>query len=181
MNPFLTVFIIFFSFGLLLLLFKKSYKSKRHQYKIKKSKKVLITLATFQGDFREARIITYLRKIDPYVFEELLLTAFEQRGFKIKRNKRYSGDGGIDGIVYNSNGKKLIIQAKRYKNSISTAHIFTFSQNIVLNNALGGYFIHTGRTPKETYSLYRGSKIIIISGNTLVELITTNKPIYELI
>jgi len=40
--------------------------------------------------------IAYLRKIDPYVFEELLLEALLSKGFKITRNKRYSGDGGID-------------------------------------------------------------------------------------
>ncbi|MEX6059375.1 restriction endonuclease [Enterobacter hormaechei] len=41
--------------------------------------------------------INYLRKIDPFVFEELLLEGFEAHGFRTIRNKRYTGDGGIDG------------------------------------------------------------------------------------
>lgn len=43
--------------------------------------------------------IAYLRKIDPFVFEELLLEGFERRGFEVIRNRRYTGDGGIDGRV----------------------------------------------------------------------------------
>ncbi|MGS6531656.1 restriction endonuclease, partial [Enterobacter hormaechei] len=44
-----------------------------------------------------AQIINYLRKIDAFVFEELLLEGFEAHGFRTMRIKRYSGDGGIDG------------------------------------------------------------------------------------
>ncbi len=39
--------------------------------------------------------IAYLRKIDPFVFEELLLEGFERRGFEVIRNRRYTGDGGL--------------------------------------------------------------------------------------
>ena len=41
--------------------------------------------------------IAYLRKIDPFTFEELLLEGFESHGFRTIRNKRHTGDGGIDG------------------------------------------------------------------------------------
>ncbi len=34
--------------------------------------------------------INYLRKIDPFVFEELLLEGFEAHGFRTIRNKRYT-------------------------------------------------------------------------------------------
>ncbi|MCS5932703.1 restriction endonuclease [Klebsiella pneumoniae subsp. pneumoniae] len=35
------------------------------------------------------------------MFEELLLEGFEAHGFRTIRNKRYTGDGGIDGQVNN--------------------------------------------------------------------------------
>lgn len=41
----------------------------------------------------------YLRKINPYVFEELLLLALERQGLTVVRNASYSGDGGTDGQV----------------------------------------------------------------------------------
>ena len=59
----------------------------------------------------------YLRKINPYVFEELLLLAFERRGMRVIRNSRYSGDGGLDGQVL-IDGERWLIQAKRYGRTI---------------------------------------------------------------
>lgn len=44
-----------------------------------------------------AQKIAYLRKVDPYAFEELIMTLLQRKGFVIGRNKRYSGDGGLDG------------------------------------------------------------------------------------
>ncbi|MGM8474744.1 restriction endonuclease, partial [Enterobacter hormaechei subsp. steigerwaltii] len=69
--------------------------------------------------------INYLRKIDPFVFEELLLEGFEAHGFRTIRNKRYTGDGGIDGQVII--GKyRYLIQAKRYRGHIALQHVQEF-------------------------------------------------------
>ena len=57
--------------------------------------------------------MAYLRKINPYVFEELVLDGFRSKGYGVKRNRRYSGDGGIDGRVY-LDGKEYLVQCKRY-------------------------------------------------------------------
>lgn len=56
-----------------------------------------------------ASTIAYLRRIDPLVFEELVLSALARRGYAILRNERYSGDGGIDGRVW-INGQCRLIQ-----------------------------------------------------------------------
>ena len=62
----------------------------RHYFKIKNGERVLKKLESFEHDGSK---INYLKKIDPFVFEELVLSAFQSHGFKIKRNKRYTGDG----------------------------------------------------------------------------------------
>ena len=59
------------------------------------------------------RQIHYLRQVNPFLFEEMILTALKRHGFKIKRNRRYTGDGGIDGQAW-WNGQHYLIQAKRY-------------------------------------------------------------------
>ncbi len=43
--------------------------------------------------------IAILRKMNPYAFEELLLTCCQNQGWQIERNFRYTKDGGIDGRV----------------------------------------------------------------------------------
>lgn len=113
-------------------------------------------------------LIAYLRKIDPYVFEELLLTAIEQKQHVVVRNVKYSHDGGIDG-EFLLNDKKVLIQAKRYRSYIKTAHVLEFKSKC---EVLGvkGLFIHTGKT-RSSAKLISGDSIEIISGAKLISLL----------
>ena len=160
----LATILLFFSFA-------GKKERKRQRKNIKTADKIIKQLSSFSGENKEARILGYLRKIDPFVFEELLLTSFEKQGYFIERNDRYTGDGGIDGRVY-LNGKLFLIQAKRYKSYVNTKHLSDFLQLVNLTEqAEGGYFIHTGKTGKEAYQFYKNSRIEIISGNKLINLI----------
>ncbi len=98
----------------------------------------------------------------------MLLSAFKNKGFKIKRNKRYTNDGGIDGIIFNSKGDKILIQAKRYKSYINPKHVKEF-ESLVERQKCFGFFIHTGKTGTKSYSFNKSIKII--SGSKLLELI----------
>lgn len=112
----------------------------------------------------------YLRKVDPFTFEELLLTAFQQRGLKIVRNLRYTGDGGIDG-QFHFGGFPVLIQAKRYSRAITPAHVEEFARLCQAQNKRG-VFIHTGRTgPASRIVATQYPCLAIISGNTLLALI----------
>lgn len=74
--------------------FRRSVRNRRHKRKQQSARRVLERIKTLPGFPQK---INYLRKIDPFVFEELLLEGFEAHGFRTIRNKRYTGDGGIDG------------------------------------------------------------------------------------
>ncbi|MGM9798675.1 MAG: restriction endonuclease [Parabacteroides sp.] len=145
----------------------------RHQRRRKKAKKVANKLKTFTEG---GQILTYLRKIDPFVFEEMLLNAFEACGYKAIRNKRYTGDGGIDGqIIYQD--KRIPVQAKRYKNHINKAHMVAFTEVTQKRKAPFGLFIHTGQTGKGSYEVATSSTpILIISGDRLIRLLKEDKP-----
>jgi restriction system protein len=143
----------------------------RHRRNIKKSKRILRKIRSFQGDGLEGRIFTYLRKIDPYVFEELILTCFREQGFKIIRNKKYSGDGGIDGVLYDDFGRRILLQSKRYQGNIKPEHIREFIGVIKHERADYGYFIHTGRTSRNIFSMLKSEPVYVFSGSSLVELV----------
>lgn len=148
---------------------------KRQRLNIRKAERVIGLLSGFTGESGPRRILGYLRRIDPFVFEELLLTAFERKGYRVKRGERYTGDGGIDGRVYRD-GELYLIQAKRYRSYVSARHLENFLRLVeTTKEAKGGYFIHTGKTGKDTYTLYRESAIEIISGDKLIELILSRK------
>lgn len=165
------IFIIFIIAGLLgVAILGLKGGNRRHKRNILTSKTVLEKIRSFEGENPGARAFGYLRKVSPYVYEEILLTVFEEKGYDIKRSKRYSGDGGIDGVVYNK-GKKYIIQAKRYKNHIKESHVRDFENCIMRENADGGFFIHTGRTGKERLSSCRLGRLKIISGSKLLDFI----------
>lgn len=159
---------IVFSIIFISIFFIKSQK-KSHKWRIISAKKTLLKLRAFEHD---GQILNYLKKIDAFVFEELLLFVFNENDkIEIIRNKKYTGDGGIDGTFF-INKSKYLIQAKRYNNFINISHIKKFSEDINKNRALKGYFIHTGKTRKSTKNIYKeDEKIEIISGDKLVKFI----------
>jgi restriction system protein len=56
----------------------------------------------------------------------MIISALSNLGYSIKRNIRYTNDGGIDGRAV-INGKKTYIQAKRYGKHITASHVTEFS------------------------------------------------------
>lgn len=112
-------------------------RERRHQRYRETAKRVWERLPQLASD--GARM-SYLRKINPYVFEELLLLAFERQGLKVVRNPAYSGDGGFDGQVF-IEGQRWLIQAKRYSWSISPQHINAFAELLTQEGCRGFLFI----------------------------------------
>ncbi|MCT6953383.1 restriction endonuclease, partial [Salmonella enterica subsp. enterica serovar Javiana] len=68
-----------------------SARTRRHRRYRETAQRVLVRLPALSSD--GARL-SYLRKINPYVFEELLLLTLEKQGLEVIRNRSYSGDGG---------------------------------------------------------------------------------------
>ncbi|QKX07725.1 restriction endonuclease (plasmid) [Aquimarina sp. TRL1] len=162
-----SIYIILLSILIIILLLGKR-KYNKHTRNIKKANKIINKLTNLEYPGQK---IKYLRKIDPFVFEELLLTSFKTKGYKIKRNKKYTGDGGIDGIIYDSNKNKIIIQAKRYSGYVNLQDLYEFNNLVYSNKAYKGYFVHTGKTGKKAHKHFKNSNIEIISGSSLINLI----------
>lgn len=155
--------------GVILLLLRwmrRRYKP-GHRRRVRAAQRALQRLQAIGTD---AQRMAYLRKIDPFTFEELVLEALERRGHRIKRNARYTGDGGIDGQCW-IKGRHVLVQSKRYRNHINPAHVRAF-QRILTERDCHGLFVHTGRTGKASRSLAQDDpRLTIISGRNLVRLI----------
>ena len=112
------------------------------------------------------RQLAYLRKINPFAFEELIMDALELKGYDVIRHTRYTGDGGIDGRV-TVNGQLYYIQAKRYQGFIQAAHVSQFAQLCEKDN-VKGLFVHTGKTrPGTREMIYNHERLTLLSGKKL--------------
>lgn len=148
--------------------------SNKHQRNIHYSTLVLEHLRRDPNKAKLPIVIATLRRLNPYVFEELLLTCCKKQGWQIQRNSRYSGDGGVDGRVLIA-GSLYLIQAKRYINHIKSEHIRDFHEVIEKEGAAGGFFIHTGKTGRLSKQLLCEFKITLISGQRLVDFVMGQK------
>lgn len=149
----------------------------RHNIRIKKAKRVSKKLLEIKKINQNYKAISfgYLRKINCFVFEELILSSIEKQGKIIKRNKSYSNDGGLDGIFYDKKYGKILIQSKRYKSYINKKHVEEFLQ-IVKKNNYKGIFVHTGKTGKYT-KLLEDKNVCFVSGEYLIDIINNDRTI----
>tara|TARA_B100001989_G_C24539729_1_gene466792 strand:+ start:1916 stop:2440 length:525 start_codon:yes stop_codon:yes gene_type:complete len=115
----------------------------------------------------------YLRGLDAFVFEEMILTSLKRKGFIIVRNDGYTGDGGVDGRAY-FNDQHFLIQAKRYKGHIKANDIEEFSK-ICERRKGRGLFVHTGKTGDKAKTLAKDKKMEIVSGARLLALLLSEE------
>jgi restriction system protein len=143
-----------------------------HLYRVRKARTVIKKLKEIAKDPNSnGKIIVYLRKINPFVFEELILTVIEDGNTRVIRNKRYTGDGGIDGIFKVPRGK-VLVQCKRYKSYINNKDVVELCQKVRNDKHHFGIFVHTGKTGDKAKNTIKIEKnIIFISGSVLVDLI----------
>ena len=147
-----------------------------HKRRIRQARRVLDRLAPWVAAGDGGRVIGYLRKIDPLVFEELVLEAFARAGMRIRRGVRYSGDGGVDGHVW-IGGRLCPIQCKRYRNAIDPRHVAAFADLAIHSRAPFAFFIHTGRTGDLSREAARGAPVEMVSGSRLLRLLAGVPPI----
>lgn len=52
--------------------------------------------------------------------------------------------------MFDKQGNKYLIQAKRYKSAINPAHVEDFARVVNQKKAYAGFFVHTGRTGEKS-------------------------------
>ncbi|OES24492.1 restriction endonuclease [Alteromonas macleodii] len=136
----------------------------KHAFNVRISKKHIKRLQKIPTPEQQ---MGFLRKVNPYIFEEMILSRIKQLGHRIKRGTKYSGDGGIDGRAF-IRGKKVLIQAKRYKGHVSARDVEAFVA-VCKQQKCFGLFVHTGRTGKLSKQM-RAENVDIISGERLLSM-----------
>lgn len=146
-----------------------SWKKRRHARNQAQARRVINKLREIQHGGQK---LSYLRRIDPLVFEELVLEALERRGVTVTRSESYSGDGGVDGRFMMGSGKRYLVQCKRYESYVSKQHVLAFA-SILESEGIHGIFCHTGKTGRASLDFHKKHDFLtIISGDKLLRLLS---------
>tara|TARA_B100002003_G_C14085059_1_gene521965 strand:- start:360 stop:962 length:603 start_codon:yes stop_codon:yes gene_type:complete len=165
-NPYVLLPFVFFIF-IKFLIYARRKRIRRFMQR--RADEVLKQLRALDIKADGAKMFGLLRAMPPFAFEEMILTALSDRGFKIKRNRWYMGDGGLDGQFW-IGGQRVLIQAKRYKNHIEHLHVEDFAR-LCARRKCKGVFVHTGRTGKKSKEEADAHPHIeIISGQAMLNL-----------
>tara|TARA_R110002072_G_scaffold301723_1_gene482157 strand:- start:13422 stop:14021 length:600 start_codon:yes stop_codon:yes gene_type:complete len=145
-------------------------KPVRHAWRIRKADWVLKRIKELSSESGPAAQFGFLRSkaVDPFTFEEAILSALKNRKIKIKRNHRYTGDGGIDGTAW-WNGKLILIQAKLYSGHITPKHVKEFDI-LCKKRRAHGLFVHSGKTGPGSWK-HINQTLDIVSGGRLLKLL----------
>ena len=145
---------------------------KAHVSRIHRARRAIDTVREFQGDALSARTIGYLRYLDPFVFEEVVLTCFEESGAAVWRNSRYTGDGGVDGHVHWPDRRVWApVQVKRFCGHVCRSDVIAFHELLERRGCRAGLFVHSGRTSEDLRNAFRGTELKILSGERLARLV----------
>lgn len=165
---------IFPIIALAVLFFCFTFTGKRkYRHKRKRKQKPWRTSAskTWLQQFRENKLeftpdqrFSYIRGVDHFLWEEILMSCFEERGYAIKRTKM-TRDGGSDGFV-TINKLFVVIQAKRYSGPIAKADVSKLNKLVNDNPRFHrGLFIHSGTTSGPIKDLFKESPFMdLLSG-----------------
>lgn len=105
-------------------------------------------------------------------FELLVGEAFRRKGFEVRENGGGGADGGID-LVLNKNGKKSIVQCKRWKTfSIGVPLIRELYGVMTSERANDCIFVSSGNYTAEARLFAEGKPIWLIDGTELLALIS---------
>jgi restriction system protein len=126
-----------------------------------------------------SELMTQLRDIDPYRFEQVVLDVLSAMGYGGSRQEaakvtKKSNDEGIDGVINEDRlGLDVIyVQAKRWQNTIGRKEIQSFVGALAGKQANKGIFITTSDFNRNAteYAHKVTQKIILIDGKRLADL-----------
>lgn len=116
--------------------------------------------------------IETIRNMSWQDFELLVGEAFRRKGFEVRENGGGGADGGID-LVLNKNGKKSIVQCKRWKTfSIGVPLIRELYGVMTSERASDCIFVSSGNYTAEARLFAEGKPIWLIDGSELLTLIS---------
>lgn len=114
-----------------------------------------------------------LMDLSPTEFEILVSNLFQKMGLETKLT-RASRDGGVDAVAYDTRpvlGGKVVIQAKRYKNTVGVSAVRDLYGTMMNEGANKGIIVTTSGYGPDAYEFSKDKPIECIDGGGLLYLL----------
>ena len=114
-----------------------------------------------------------LMELSPRDFESLITNLFEKMGLETRQTQA-SRDGGVDCVAYDPRpifGGKVVIQAKRYKNTVGVSAVRDLYGTMQNEGASKGILVTTSGYGKSSFEFADGKPLELLSGSNLLYLL----------
>ncbi|WP_405407790.1 restriction endonuclease [Streptomyces decoyicus] len=114
-----------------------------------------------------------LYEMDPIAFENLIAELFRAMGMQAVTTQR-SGDGGVDVDALDPDpirGGKIIVQVKRYRNTVPPTAVRDLYGTVQAEGANKGVLVTTSRFGPGAHTFANGKPLSLIAGPELVDLL----------
>jgi restriction system protein len=114
--------------------------------------------------------------LTPFEFESLVGNLFTKMGLET-RQTRASRDGGVDAIAFDIRpvlGGKIVIQAKRYKNTVGVAAVRDLYGTMINEGANKGILVTTAGYGPDAFEFAKDKPIELMDGHQLLYLLEQN-------
>jgi restriction system protein len=116
---------------------------------------------------------TNLMDLSPTQFEELITNLFAKMGLETRLTQA-SRDGGVDCVAFDQRpilGGKVVIQAKRYKNTVGVSAVRDLFGTMQNEGASKGILVTTSGYGKAAFDFAAGKPLELLDGSNLLHLL----------
>ena len=118
--------------------------------------------------------VEHLYELSPREFEQHVAGLFRSRGYRVEMRGR-SGDLGVDLALTQDNGRRAIVQCKRYRHPIGPDIVRELFGTMLHERALHGFLVTTAEISDAARIWAADKPITLIDGRTLAELSAENR------
>jgi restriction system protein len=114
-----------------------------------------------------------LMELTPFEFENLISNLFERMGLDTRQTQA-SRDGGVDCIAFDNRpivGGKVVIQAKRYKNTVGVSAVRDLFGTVQNEGASKGILVTTSGYGPASFEFAEGKPLELLDGPNLLYLL----------
>ena len=116
--------------------------------------------------------VTELYSLSPKAFERYVASLFRQKGHRVHLRGR-TGDHGVDLELFGPNGRRAIVQCKRYQNTVGEETVRDLYGTLIHEQVSRAFLVTTAEISDAARKWAEGKPITLIDGETLVQISTS--------